>query len=640
MSPWGLAAFLLVGLAVFLAFLVDVRWPWPTFSLSALGFAVVLVGSWASRSHLPARSGVSLVLAGIVCAAVALVSVFAPGFLNSDLRMKAPVPESDPNLQLVVSLEATLEKDKGRPLAEDEWVDASKAGIRQDDLFIRIESVKIGRLPERGAKSYLLINYRVNQFRPGRKMAYQRYLPGESEPVLTDDSGRSYAFVFDRIRKTATKFHVLLRVDQILVFELPPSGIESLKLELPASAWGRQGVCRFRIADVVQEPIPVAARADEEHVQVLPARVLSSLAEPAFAAEVTQLLLLQHFLYASGPLAREIAEKKALLLRKPEMEPDPVLGRMLFIKTCQECHTLYGIGAKVGPDLTKSKRDDLDFLLTSIIDPSAVIEKEFRPTLVTTTKGLVLNGIVKKEDENAVTILIPNRFVVIPRTEIESMLESRVSLMPTELLKPFNEHEVRSLIAYLSGRVQMPILATPELARILFFSGRDLINWHSTGADWKVVEGEIVAPSPEAGRPALLISELVLAGDFQLIVRFHPGKDGQGAILVRDASQPERPSGPRVVFAAGQPLALAGVQLIPGEEKAVAASGVKADSWNKLEIIVEDNRVRVRLNDKDAVEATDARPPARRVIAFEGSSASGREIRFRNLDIRLPNDKK
>ena len=57
-------------------------------------------------------------------------------------------------------------------------------------------------------------------------------------------------------------------------------------------------------------------------------------------------------------------------------------GRALFAKTCQQCHTLYGIGGKVGPDITGSNRPNLDYLLENILDPSAVIPKEYAATLL------------------------------------------------------------------------------------------------------------------------------------------------------------------------------------------------------------------------------------------------------------------
>src|SRR5207302_1304359 len=51
---------------------------------------------------------------------------------------------------------------------------------------------------------------------------------------------------------------------------------------------------------------------------------------------------------------------------------NPGNGKRLFTKHCATCHTLFGEGNKVGPDLTGADRKNRDWLLTSIVDPSAV----------------------------------------------------------------------------------------------------------------------------------------------------------------------------------------------------------------------------------------------------------------------------
>ena len=56
-------------------------------------------------------------------------------------------------------------------------------------------------------------------------------------------------------------------------------------------------------------------------------------------------------------------------------------GRILFTSHCSACHTLYGQGGKLAPDLTGSGRADLGYLLENIIDPSAVVSNEYRMTV-------------------------------------------------------------------------------------------------------------------------------------------------------------------------------------------------------------------------------------------------------------------
>jgi putative heme-binding domain-containing protein len=43
----------------------------------------------------------------------------------------------------------------------------------------------------------------------------------------------------------------------------------------------------------------------------------------------------------------------------------------LFRKHCATCHKLFDEGEAIGPDLTHANRKDRDYLLVSIVDPSA-----------------------------------------------------------------------------------------------------------------------------------------------------------------------------------------------------------------------------------------------------------------------------
>ena len=72
----------------------------------------------------------------------------------------------------------------------------------------------------------------------------------------------------------------------------------------------------------------------------------------------------------------------------------PKHGHELFKKSCATCHTLFGEGNRIGPDLTTANRKDRDFLLVSIVDPSVQIRKEFLAYVVTTNDGRVFTGLI------------------------------------------------------------------------------------------------------------------------------------------------------------------------------------------------------------------------------------------------------
>ncbi len=122
--------------------------------------------------------------------------------------------------------------------------------------------------------------------------------------------------------------------------------------------------------------------------------------------------------------------------------PDLMLGRAMFAKTCQQCHTLYGVGGKVGPDITGSNRPNLDYLLENILDPSAVIPNEYKATQIELKSGRVVTGIVRGETGIALTVLTANETLTIPLNEIDSRKPSNVSMMPDDVLKPLSETEI------------------------------------------------------------------------------------------------------------------------------------------------------------------------------------------------------
>src|SRR5204863_27437 len=80
----------------------------------------------------------------------------------------------------------------------------------------------------------------------------------------------------------------------------------------------------------------------------------------------------------------------------------------VYAKTCQQCHTLYAVGGKVGPDITGSNRANLDYLLENVFDPSAVIPKEYAATRFNLADGRDITGILKGETPAAVTVVTEN----------------------------------------------------------------------------------------------------------------------------------------------------------------------------------------------------------------------------------------
>src|SRR5690349_2883964 len=78
----------------------------------------------------------------------------------------------------------------------------------------------------------------------------------------------------------------------------------------------------------------------------------------------------------------EIAKYTAVYRAGGSTPGEASRGRAVFAKTCQQCHTLFDTGGKVGPDLTGSNRSDLGYILENMVDPNAVIPNDYRTSTI------------------------------------------------------------------------------------------------------------------------------------------------------------------------------------------------------------------------------------------------------------------
>ena len=58
-------------------------------------------------------------------------------------------------------------------------------------------------------------------------------------------------------------------------------------------------------------------------------------------------------------------------------------GRRVFNQTCFACHTMFGQGIAIGPDITGANRSDLNYVLENILDPNNVVPIDYQLTVFT-----------------------------------------------------------------------------------------------------------------------------------------------------------------------------------------------------------------------------------------------------------------
>jgi putative heme-binding domain-containing protein len=216
----------------------------------------------------------------------------------------------------------------------------------------------------------------------------------------------------------------------------------------------RPAFARVLLAEVAAGRIP---RAD---ITAFHARQIRSANDPELTKQLADVW---------GELREPAADKRQFIARlKNRLTPaslgaaDKSQGHALYSAVCANCHRLHGEGGQVGPDLTGAGRDNLDYLLENIVDPSAVVTADFRMSVADLKDGRVLNGIVAAQTERTLTLKTMTETITVERGEIEKLQKSNLSLMPEGLLEALNEAQVRDLVAYLMHPVQVPATAVAK----------------------------------------------------------------------------------------------------------------------------------------------------------------------------------
>lgn len=229
------------------------------------------------------------------------------------------------------------------------------------------------------------------------------------------------------------------------ILEAYPSFTAAEKKDALNTLASRAAFARLLLAAVTRKSIPT------QDLTADVVRQLRHFKDADLNAQVTKLWGTMR--ESDADKLKEIARFKQMIQTKPAGQP--AKGRAVFARICQQCHTLFDVGGKVGPDITGSNRSDLDYILQNVLDPNAVIPNDYRTWNLETKDDRVITGILLRQDDNAVTIVTANDTLVIPRGEVASLTQGELSMMPEGLLQSLSEEEVCALIAYLRSPIQI-----------------------------------------------------------------------------------------------------------------------------------------------------------------------------------------
>ncbi len=366
-------------------------------------------------------------------------------------------------------------------------------------------------------------------------------------------------------------------------------------------------------------------------------RQLRNLKSPELEAQIREVWGVSR--EATADKKAEIEKYKNVYWAGGSQPGDASRGRAVFSRTCQQCHTLFDTGGKVGPDLTGSNRADLDYILLNIIDPNAVIPNDYRASNIETKDGRSITGIVTKQDDKTITVVTANETLVMPRNEIASQKLSELSMMPEGLLQPLSDQEVRDLVYYLSRPGQVPMAASADVPAnpATFFDGKDLANWEGDMSLWHVENGEIVGKTATGLKHNEFLKSRMPLENFRLVlkIKLTPNKENSGVQFRSEKFGDYEMKGPQADVGVGW-----WGKLYEENGRAVLSDKpgdpfVNQDDWNTYEILAVDGKIRTALNGHLCVDIDDPKISRRGITGLQMHAGGPLEVRFKELRLEL-----
>ena len=140
-----------------------------------------------------------------------------------------------------------------------------------------------------------------------------------------------------------------------------------------------------------------------------------------------------------------------------ELSGDITRGEKVFRKICATCHRHAQIGVEVGAGLAGLTNKSRESLLTSILDPSRMIEAKYLNYVAVTTAGRSFSGILATETGSSITLLAAEgKRTTILRNELEDLVSTAKSMMPEGLEKDLTPQDLADVMEFVAKATDPP----------------------------------------------------------------------------------------------------------------------------------------------------------------------------------------
>lgn len=136
-----------------------------------------------------------------------------------------------------------------------------------------------------------------------------------------------------------------------------------------------------------------------------------------------------------------------------DLEGNVERGRMLYGKTCVQCHRAGTLGHQVGPDLASVQNKSVADLLVAILDPNREAQPSFQTYTAVTIQGTIHTGLISAETAASLTLKRAEaKEDVVLRGTLEELISTGQSLMPEGLEKDIDKQALADLLAFIKAQ--------------------------------------------------------------------------------------------------------------------------------------------------------------------------------------------
>jgi putative heme-binding domain-containing protein len=128
---------------------------------------------------------------------------------------------------------------------------------------------------------------------------------------------------------------------------------------------------------------------------------------------------------------------------------DAGAGKMHFQKLCASCHSPENQNIEIAPKLQGTGAKGIEYAIENIIDPNAVIGKDYQARVIRTKDGQVVTGLFQAESDSSISIRTATETIQVDKSDVEEFKVSENSFMPMGLLDTLDERQRIELLKYL-----------------------------------------------------------------------------------------------------------------------------------------------------------------------------------------------